>query len=259
MMPIPAIEFRDISFGYNRTVLFEHVSLTVNDGGILAVLGLNGSGKSTLVRSICRLQKLLSGSILLQGKNIADLDAHAMAKIVSVVLSGRGHVQSMLSVEEMLRIARSPYTDKLHRLKQRDDELIHDIVSQLGLTALLQKKIYTLSDGEAQKVLIARALVQETPVILLDEPTSHLDMHNKAEIFSLLKTLSREQHKTIIFTSHELELSLRTADSCLLLQSGGRFTHGSTETLLEKGIIPEFFPSNHYTFNWLTNRFDIVL
>ncbi|MBC8046411.1 MAG: ABC transporter ATP-binding protein [Fimbriimonadaceae bacterium] len=256
---IHIISINNLSIGYRNRVLFSNLNFNISEKDIVAIIGLNGSGKSTLIRTICKLQKRIEGEILIKQKNINDYHSDELSKIISVVLAGRGEVLQALTVQEILQIARSPYTGFMHRLQNEDNEIIEQTIEELQLKEFVNKKIYQLSDGEAQKVFIAKTLVQQTPIVFLDEPTSHLDIINKIEIFKLIKQLAKEKNKTIVFASHELELSLQIADKCLLLGKGGEFVFDTTSKLISSGVFENFFASENYMFNKESKKFDIKL
>ncbi|MFN0275572.1 MAG: ATP-binding cassette domain-containing protein, partial [Chitinophagales bacterium] len=178
---------------------------------------------------------------------------------ISIVLPGRAEAVQVLSVSEILFFARAPYTGYLHKLQKTDFEIVENIIEQLEISTLIKKKLYQLSDGETQKVFLAKALVQDTPVLFLDEPTSHLDIINRIEIFRMIGKLAKQQNKTILFASHELDLSLQIADVCLLFNKKGQVVFGKTEELIEQNRIEDFLLEGKYQFNKKLRSVEIKL
>ncbi len=251
----PVISLKDVSIGYGSRILISHVNLDIEASDIIAILGLNGTGKSTLLRTIGKLQSPLDGKIYLHGRDLHTISEKEFASQAALVLTGRGDMIPSLTVSEIFSIARSPYTGVMHTLSAVDIAVIENVMHDLHIEHLASKKLYQLSDGEAQKIFIAKALIQEVPLILMDEPTAHLDILNTLEIFSLIKDLSA-RNKTIIFASHALDLSLQIATKCFLLDHAGNFIFGKTVELIEKDAFRPFFSSDKYGFNAKENRFE---
>ena len=231
------------------------ISLDIAENDIVALLGLNGTGKSSLLRTISGLQKQKEGSISIKNKSLNAYSDAELSRQLGIVLSGRGEMMQSLTVIEILSMARSPYTGFMHVLSDNDKKIIKDIIDQLGAEHLLYRPIYQLSDGEMQKIMIAKVLVQQTPLILLDEPTSHLDIVNKVEIFSLIRQL-KKQNKTVLFASHELEMALQIADKCILLDHSGAFVFGATQTLIDTHQFQHFFNAKNFYFNETLKKFE---
>lgn len=258
-MERPAIiEIKNGSIGYGEKWLLQGLDLSVTEGSIVALLGLNGTGKSSLLRTIAGLQTLNAGEIFFKGKLYKEIDHDEMARSMAIVLTGRGEVIQSLTVRELLTIARSPYTGWLHQLNQKDQSIIKATIAQLNIAHLTNRKLFQLSDGEAQKIFIAKALIQEAPVILMDEPTAHLDIANRLEIFSLIKNLA-EHGKTILLATHELDLAIRIADACLLIDHQGNYVFNTTDQLIETHALTKFFNNPHYRFNENTRKFEVQL
>jgi iron complex transport system ATP-binding protein len=252
------ISVQKLSIGYGDHVLLKDLHFDIQEGSITSILGMNGTGKSSLLRTICGLQASLKGDICIHGKTLRDIPARELAKHISIVLTGRSEMVSSLFVYEILAMARAPYQHWLARDSDADKLIVNEAASTAGITHLLQRRLYTLSDGEMQLVSIARAIAQETPVIILDEPTSHLDILHKLEVFGLLRTLSR-QGKTIILTSHEIDMALAVADFALLIGKNGTYTFGDKNTLIENSTPATFFSSPDLTFDTKSGRFNYTL
>jgi len=244
--------------GYDKHVILKDINIAVPQNSVTSIVGLNGTGKSTLLRSLCGLQKILSGEVLLHNKSLSDFSAGEIAKQISIVLTGRGEMVSSLSVYELLAMSRTPYLHWLSGVSGHDIAIIEESAKVAGVSHLIDRSLYTLSDGEFQLVGIARALAQETPIIILDEPTAHLDMQNKLEVFSLLRKLSKSG-KTILFTSHDIDLALAISDHVLFIDKKGKVEFGETSSLIERNIPATYFDSANIQFDKETNRFKFLL
>jgi len=251
------LNIENLSIGYiakkQKTIVATNINVAVSHSKFIALLGRNGVGKSTLFRTIASVQPMLNGAILINNKNITDYNSVELSKEISVVLTERIPL-SNLTVYELIALGRQVYTNWLGTITNHDKLMIKDAINQVNINHLSEKKIDELSDGQYQKVMIARALAQDTPIILLDEPTAHLDIVNKAEIFKLLKELVNKQHKTIIISSHELQLSIQTADD-LWLMTNDDFISGNKEELIKNNNLQSLFKSEIISFDKKANQF----
>ncbi len=209
----PILEIKNLKVGFDQRVLI-HVSKNFEAGKIVALIGRNGTGKSSLIRTIAGLQKELEGTISIQGKTLLGLQPIEIAKLISVVFTQRPAVNG-IDVITLLEMGTYPHQKESSSFQEK----INKIISELQLEHLLSKSIENLSDGEFQKVMIGRALVQETPVILLDEPTAFLDYVAKEEVMHLLRSIAHTAQKLIIFSSHDLTLVEKYADEKWILHS----------------------------------------
>lgn len=247
-----------IHVGYDAHVLLRDIHVQIPASSIMAILGMNGTGKSTLLRTICGLQPAISGEVQIHGQSIRTMDVRELAKQISIVLTGRGEMVPSLFVYELLAMARAPHQHWLARNGEDDNKVVETSATIAGVTHLLDRRLYTLSDGEMQLVAIARAIAQETPVIVLDEPTSHLDILHKLQVFGLMRTLA-SHGKTIIFTSHEIDMALAIADHALLIDKQGNTAYGEKTQLVAEGTPEKFFASPDLTFDRSTGRFHYTL
>ena len=217
---------KDLVIGYDTRAGQRRVtaplSVKLPEGRLICLVGRNGVGKSTLLRSLSGLQSPLSGDVLLGGSSIASYSHKALARLVSVVTTRDVPVPSMTSWE-VVALGRSPYTQFWGQLSPADKEIVDRSIDITGISPLASRRVGSLSDGERQKVMIAKAIAQETPVILLDEPTAFLDYPSKVSTLSLLSRLAREMGRTILVSTHDVEHALRLSDEVLLLQKEGLY------------------------------------
>lgn len=212
------IKFDKLTVGYGAEALLENISLKLESGQLVALLGRNGAGKSTLLRTMMGLEKQLGGEVWFDGKPLSGLDVHKLARKVSLVTTEKIRIPD-LKVRNLVAMGRSPYTDWMGRLKEEDEEAVTRALRLTGMEAYAGRTMDQMSDGECQRVMIARALAQDTPVILLDEPTSFLDLPNRYGLCMLLRRLVRESGKLILFSTHELDIALSVCDTIMLIDN----------------------------------------
>lgn len=241
------IELRHISLGFDSRRLVTDASTRFGCGKITALLGRNGTGKSTLLRTIAALQRPIEGEVFVGGDNIAELGSQQLSRRLSFVNTERIDVEA-LRVFDVVAIGRSPYTDWIGRLSSDDEDVVRRSISLAGIDHLADRFVDTLSDGECQRVMIARALAQDTPAILLDEPTSFLDLPNRYELCRLLRELAHCQNKCIIFSTHELDIALSLSDSIALVDTP-QLVHLDTEEMIKSGSIERLFNSDFVGFD----------
>lgn len=212
-----------LNIGYaSDKSIFPDILFSADEGEMIALLGVNGIGKSTLLRTISGLLKSISGNILVGEKAIENVTVQERAKLISIVLTEKILVDN-ISVKEFIALGRSPYTGWLGKLSAEDLREVENVVSIMKMEKLQSKLFNQLSDGEKQKVLIARALCQQTPVIVLDEPTAFLDFRNKKEILELLSSVSKEMKKIVILSTHDIEASLTYCNKCWVMTEEKKF------------------------------------
>ena len=209
------IRLSHLSVGYSPSLpVVSDINAVVRSGQLTCLTGENGIGKSTLLKTLTGFLSKLGGELLLDGRDVGTFSQRELARQVSIVLTQKPDVQN-LTVEEVIGLGRSPYTGFFGRLHDADRTVIADALAAVGIEPLRHRMIQTLSDGERQKVMIAKALAQQTPAILLDEPTAFLDFPSKAETFRLLQRMAHDRDKLILLSTHDLGLAVRFAD-CLL-------------------------------------------
>lgn len=218
------IVIKDLAIGYpgKRSVktVAEGINDTLSSGCLTCLLGENGAGKSTLLRTLAGFQPALKGAVDIMGKPLQQYGEKELAKVIGVVLTERNNLQNM-TVAELVGMGRSPYTNFWGRFMPEDHEKVAAAMDLIGIRALGGRMVETLSDGERQKTMIAKALAQETPIIFLDEPTAFLDYPSKVEMLQLLRRLAAEMDKTIFLSTHDLELALQIADRLWVMAKRG--------------------------------------
>ena len=222
---------------------------------LVGLIGMNGIGKSTLLRTLSKVQTQLRGEVYIDGKVLGIMDGLELARKMSLVLTER-LPENNLSVFELVALGRQPYTNWIGSLTQNDMEIIIQAFERTHTSHLKDRKYYELSDGQLQKVLIARALTQNTDLIILDEPTAHLDIHHTMETFTLLKKLTQDYGKTVIVSTHEINLALQLTDELWMMTPEG-FHSGPTEQLLENDILDQLFKSDLIRFNKSLKQFTV--
>ena len=227
------ISLSHLSVGYTASqALVSDVNVELQSGQLHCLIGRNGIGKSTLLKTLTGFLPKLSGDLLLDGQGIETFTQQALARKISIVLTQKPDVQN-LTVAEVIGLGRSPYTGFIGKLRVRDCGVVGVHFRTVWVEPLRHRMIQTLSDGERQKVMIAKALAQETPIILLDEPTAFLDFPSKAETFQLLRSMAHEKDKLIVLSTHDLELAVRFADCLLEVQEGSLHTVTAAEVRQE--------------------------
>lgn len=245
---------KNLTVGYKNKEVLGGLNLSLNSGELTCLLGPNGSGKSTLIRSITGIQKPLAGEAYIQEKSIKEINAKEMAKTLSLVLTDR-IAPGNLTVYALVSLGRFPYTSWMGGLSASDKELIQWALEATGSVQYADRHIGELSDGERQKVMIARALVQDTEIIVLDEPTAHLDSPNRIEIFHLLQDLTKTTGKTILISTHEIDMAIESCDSMWLVMPDKKVESGLPEELILNRSLEKAFGSKELTFDYLKGKF----
>ena len=222
------IELKELTLGYGQRTLLETVNARMTGGQLIALLGRNGAGKSTLLRAMMGLEKPQSGEIILQGKEIASLKPEKLARSISFVTTDKVRIAN-LRCKDVVSMGRAPYTNWIGQLRT-------------------EKTMDKMSDGECQRIMIARALAQDAPVILLDEPTAFLDLPNRYELCLLLKRLAQEEGKCILFSTHDLDIALSLCDSIMLIDNPHMYTLPTPEMVASKHI-ERLFRNESVTFD----------
>jgi iron complex transport system ATP-binding protein len=250
----------NLSIGYatkkGKNTIASDLNLSLEAGKLIALVGANGIGKSTLLRTLTGIQKPLDGKVYLNSKSIHDFDALDLAQNLSVVLTEK-LPPSNLTVFELIALGRQPYTNWLGKLSPEDYQKINQAVALTHIEHLLDKKHYEISDGQLQIVLIARALAQDTPLIFLDEPTTHLDLPHKVSVFKLLKKLSQETDKCILFSTHDVDLAIQLSDE-MIVMTEENVVQDQPCNLITKGVFNSLFKDNAISFDSEKGKFVIL-
>ncbi len=247
MERIYTIELHDVTLGYGERVLMADANVGFGWGELTALIGRNGTGKSTLLRTIAALSRPQKGKITIEGKDSSTLSMKEIASHIAFVSTEDVRVQN-LHVWDVVSLGRAPYTNWVGRLTEEDKQKVRESLALVGMADFAEASMDSLSDGERQRVMIARALAQDTPIILLDEPTAFLDLPNKYEICLLLKRLAHKEGKCILFSTHDLSIAIEICDTIAVIE-GGKFHYGTAEMLMEEGIMQRIFNSAQIEFD----------
>nr|WP_279344206.1 ABC transporter ATP-binding protein [Gramella jeungdoensis] len=249
----------ELSIGYRKRndiqVVVSGIDMEIKEGELVAVIGINGAGKSTLLRTLSGIQQIIKGQVFISEKNLAKTDVSELSKNISLVLTEQ-LISKNLSVMELVALGRQPYTNWIGKLNKNDLKKVMHAIKLVNIEDIKSKKCHELSDGQFQKVLIARALAQDTSLIILDEPTTHLDLYHKAYVLKLLQQLSRETNKAILFASHEINLALQLCDKLLILKDK-KALYGKPLDLINSETFNDLFPSHLIHFDKESSSFKI--
>ncbi len=253
------LKLLDLQVGYEQHantkegIVYGPLNTEIHTPEMIGIIGRNGIGKSTLLRTLTGIQHPISGTIVIRGQEISKISRSDRARLISYVSTEAVHVQN-LRVMELVSLGRFPYTNWFGKLTGIDHDIIDDSIEQTGINHLLEKPVYQLSDGERQKVMIARALAQDTPVIILDEPTAFLDLPARHETIRLLNNLSRHKNKLIIFSTHDLSIAMDEVDKLWLMTDEG-LLEGAPEDLLMSQGFRKLFNNSDLDFDARTLAF----
>ena len=236
-------------------IVADTIDFSIEKGELVGLVGANGIGKSTLLRTLTGMQNPLKGELFLNGKNLNEYSSFQLATQLSVVLT-EAPASKNLSVLEMVSLGRQPYTNWIGSLSEKDKNAIQFALNATETEILVNRKCFELSDGQMQRVAIARALAQDTPIIILDEPTTHLDIYHRAYILKLLKKLASETQKTILFSTHEIDLAIQLTDKMLIMAKEKTYFDDPCK-LIEAGRFDSLFPKETIDFDGKTGRFTI--
>lgn len=261
MNDTPLLTAKNLTIGYKTgkrelKIVSESLNLDLWSGQLVCLLGPNGAGKSTLMRTLSGLQPTISGDITINNESLSNLKPVDLAQKLSLVLTERVDAGN-LTVGELVALGRTPYTGWLGTLSEIDKEKIDWSLNATDTKRYADRRMNELSDGERQKVMLARALAQDTKLILLDEPTAHLDLPNRVEMMRLLHNLARQTNKAILLSTHELDLALQAADKLWLMHPDGKLVSGVPEDLVLNGSFEAAFIKNGFHFDRNTGTFTI--
>lgn len=249
------IRFENLTLGYGSLTLIDSLSGHIPSGGLTALVGRNGTGKSTLLRAIAALGPKQRGEIILCGKRIEELSPTEMAKTVALVTTDKVRITN-LRCRDVVALGRAPYTNWIGRIQPQDEAIVGEALASVGMSDYADRTMDSMSDGECQRIMIARALAQQTSIILLDEPTAFLDMPNRYELCTLLRRLAHEEQKCILFSTHELDIALELCDSIALI-SPPHLHILPTEEMVRSGHIERLFTTGIVRFDPATRSVSV--
>ncbi len=235
------IRFENVTLGYQGTALMSEISFAVEEGRIMALVGPNGAGKSTILKTASGLLAPMAGHVFVREKELSSIGRSDLAKTMSVMLTEKVNTEYE-SCYDVIRVGRFQYTDMFGRLKDADKKAIDDAMERIGVTAFKDRTFSKLSDGQRQRGLLARAIVSEPKILILDEPTSVLDMGYKTEFFDVLRNFVKEKNASVLISMHEIELVKKVADDCLCITRDNRLDRiGSPAEILTPEYMEELF------------------
>lgn len=251
------LKAKQLNIGYSvskkNTSICQQINFDIEKGEFVAILGRNGCGKSTLLKTIAKMLPVINGDLYIKNCSIHSFSPKDFSQLISIVLT-ESIPENSLTVYETIALGRQPYTNWLGKLSDNDISIIKNAIDLTDTVELSEKLIHQLSDGQLQRVMIARALTQDTPVILLDEPTSHLDIHHKINIFKILTKICRETQKTVIISTHEVNLALKHSNKLMLIDNSLFNIGKSQEETIQKKLM-DIFNSDDIKYNKQSNQF----
>ncbi len=251
------LQTKNLSIGYTSKkevlTIASDINISLLKGKLITLIGGNGIGKSTLLRTITAIQTPISGEVTLNNKDIFSIENSVLAQQQSLVLTDK-LPSSNLTVWELIALGRQPYTNWIGTLSDEDYSKIKTAIQLTNIEHLTEKKHFEISDGQLQKVLIARALAQDTDLIILDEPTTHLDLFHKVSVFKLLQKLAHETEKCILFSTHDIDLAIQLSDE-MIVMTKGYCIQDQPCNLIEKGVFDTLFKDEHIVFDKTRGKF----
>ncbi len=233
------LQLKNVSIGFNQ-ILYANINAELKEGAFVCLLGINGIGKSCLLKTMAGLQEVKSGEVYIEHKALKSMDSFDLAKKIGIVLTEKLQID-YLTVFELVSFGRAPYTGRRGDLSKDDKKLVQKVLEDVGISEIGKKYFSELSDGQKQKALIARALAQTPELLILDEPTTYLDIPSKIELIALLKKLTQEKKITVLLSTHDLDLIKDSADEFWLMGKDGEFSSGSPEEMNSSGLIANNF------------------
>ncbi|MFD0862381.1 ABC transporter ATP-binding protein [Sungkyunkwania multivorans] len=253
------LKVEHLSIGYKTKkgpqVIGEDISFHLKSGALVALVGANGIGKSTLLRTLAKIQRPLSGDIFLKDRSLTKQNSIELAATLSLVLTEQIPSKN-LTVFELVALGRQPYTNWVGTLSEKDAKKVREALALVQIDDIMDKKCFELSDGQLQKAMIARAIAQDTDLIILDEPTTHLDIYHKAYILKLLRKIAHETKKTVLFSTHEIEVAIQLCDQMVVMNERETVS-GSPDTLIADKSFDQIFPSDLIQFDSQTRSFKV--
>lgn len=251
-----ALQTEGLKVGYGKKIVVDTIDISGFKGQVLCLLGPNGAGKSTILRTLSGLLEPIAGVVYVNDQELKDKKKKQLAKELAIVLTKK-FTGGLMKVYDVVAMGRYPHTDRFGSLEEHDHKLIQEALKTVNADYLSDRYYEELSDGEKQKVMVARALVQEPEVMVLDEPTTHLDIRHRLELIDLLKNLSREKNMTIIVALHEIDLALKSCDKVLLIKNNQIIGYGTPEDVVNEDVICDLYDIKNANFNNLLGSIEL--
>lgn len=248
---------KDLSVGYNGQILIRDINIDIEKGKILTLIGPNGAGKSTILKSITRHLSKISGQIFIGKQEIYAWSAKELARQVAVVLTDRIRPE-LMTCEEVVAMGRYPYTNAMGKMTPRDKEVVAEAMSRVHAADLVERDFTTLSDGQRQRIMLARAIAQEPQIIILDEPTAYLDIRHKIELLDILREMAHEKGITVIMSLHEIDLATKISDYLLCVKGDTIAAFGPPEDILAGDAIDQLYGIEHGSYNLLFGSVELT-
>ena len=252
----PYLQTKDLAVGYDGKVLIHDINISAEKGQILTLIGPNGAGKSTILKSITRHLAKISGAVYIGGTEIYSWPPKEMARRVAVVLTDRIRPE-LMTCGELVAMGRYPYTNALGKLTEKDQEAVHKALSQVRALDLEHRDFTTLSDGQRQRIMLARAICQEPEVIVLDEPTAFLDIRHKIELLDILRTMAREDGVTVVMSLHEIDLAAKISDYLICVKGDTIARSGPPDEILGSGDVDRLYEIENGSYNMLLGSVEL--
>ncbi|MCC0651300.1 MULTISPECIES: ABC transporter ATP-binding protein [unclassified Clostridioides] len=250
------LKTNNLSVGYDKKVVVSDINIEVKKGEILCLLGSNGAGKTTILRSLSKLITPIKGEIYLNDMDVRHISRKTLSKMMALVLTNR-LLGDLMTVQDVVNMGRYPYTGFFGNLSKKDLMMVDDSLKSVNAIHLKKRYFDELSDGEKQKVLVARALVQEPEIIILDEPTTHLDIKHRLELMNILKKLSKEKSISVILSLHEIDIALKSCDKVALVKNNKVIAYGQPEDMVDENMINSLYELEDKNFNSLLGAVEI--
>lgn len=258
-MKKPLLDIKNLDIGYStkgqKKPIQTNLNLSLNEGEMICLIGPNGSGKSTLIKTLGSIIHQLKGDIFIRDIRLSEMNQNQLSQTIGLVLTDHFDVMHLKAID-VISMGRYPYTGFWGKLKKKDWQIIDEINEKVGIQNIVNRAFNELSDGERQKVMIAKALAQQTPLMLLDEPTAFLDFPTKSSLLMMLRNLAKEQQIGIILSTHDIELALKTADQMWIFPEHQKMVDGIPEDLVLDGTINQVFHNKEMSFDLDTGHFE---
>lgn len=250
------LEMKNLTVGYNGKALIHDINVQIEKGQITTLIGPNGSGKSTILKTITKHLEKIAGTVYIENKDLTFLSNKELAKKLSVVLTDRISTEYM-TCEDIVGLGRYPYTNNFGRLTKKDMDIVHESLCMVHALDLKNRDFTTLSDGQKQRILLARAICQQPEIIVLDEPTSFLDIHHKIELLDILRRMSKDKGISVVMSLHEIDLAPKISDKIMCVKGDQITRYGNPEEIFTEDTIDELYNLKHGRYNMLFGSIEL--